>query len=499
MIDTDDCVRFKKIIFRVTRGNSLVVFGDLNAAVGEEIELDKRRSIYVVLYREGEAIKTKITKVCDSFSRERFEMSETDSKERDISSKSEETKKLLTATKSERMKALLSTVVDLPDTHISKLELQKWYITREKELYVTLNKLEVKNSLLRGLCWCPMRDVPGLMALFEGQNSKKSHAVTFKKIDSHTLTPPTYLRVSEFTFPFQEIVSTYGIPSYQEVNPAFFTTVTFPFLFGVMFGDVCHGLVLTCIAVMLCLNKDTLIKSKSMFASMIKVRYLLLLMGVFATFCGLLYNDFAGLNLNLFTSCYHAVRNPEDDSVDVVAKENCVYPLGFDPYWGSSKKQLQFENSFKMKLSVILGVLHMTLGVVMKYVNARFFKNSLDVFFEFLPQAVFLLALFGYMDGLIILKWLTKYEDTHDAPVITTGIINMFIGIGKPDKMAYVFDAQPSFSIFILILIVLCIPTMLLPKPFILKKRFESQTSLEDRPTTSLEGAINRDKAEQLV
>jgi V-type H+-transporting ATPase subunit a len=38
-----------------------------------------------------------------------------------------------------------------------------------------------------------------------------------------------------------------------------------------------------------------------------------------------------------------------------------------------------------MKLSVILGVIQMALGVSMKAFNAVYFKNKIDFIFEFLP------------------------------------------------------------------------------------------------------------------
>lgn len=45
---------------------------------------------------------------------------------------------------------------------------------------------------------------------------------------------------------------------FQEVNPAVFAIVTFPFLFGVMFGDIGHGSLLLLFGIILCLVSDKL-------------------------------------------------------------------------------------------------------------------------------------------------------------------------------------------------------------------------------------------------
>ena len=103
-------------------------------------------------------------------------------------------------------------------------------------------------------------------------------------------------------WPFQEIVNTYGVPLYKEINPAVYATVTFPFLFGVMFGDIFHGLILLTFAVILCFRS---FEFGSMMLHFQKIRHLLLLMGFFSTFCGIIYNDFTSIPLELFgKSCY---------------------------------------------------------------------------------------------------------------------------------------------------------------------------------------------------
>lgn len=43
----------------------------------------------------------------------------------------------------------------------------------------------------------------------------------------------------------------YGVANYREMNPAPFSIITFPFLFGVMFGDFGHGFLMTLVALFL--------------------------------------------------------------------------------------------------------------------------------------------------------------------------------------------------------------------------------------------------------
>jgi vacuolar-type H+-ATPase subunit I/STV1 len=45
------------------------------------------------------------------------------------------------------------------------------------------------------------------------------------------------------------------------VNPALFTIITFPFLFGVMFGDIAHGGFLMLVGSLLCIFHDKLKQS----------------------------------------------------------------------------------------------------------------------------------------------------------------------------------------------------------------------------------------------
>lgn len=52
----------------------------------------------------------------------------------------------------------------------------------------------------------------------------------------------------------------------------------------------------------------------------------------------------------------------------------------------------------------------MTFGICVKAMNSLHFKRKLDFYFEFIPQVIFMVVLFGYMDFLIIFKWLQNWD-----------------------------------------------------------------------------------------
>lgn len=332
------------------------------------------------------------------------------------------------------------------------------------EVWIPLQKFNDIQSSFRKLS--QMGDYI-LIASFDDISQHGSHSGHVGSMDDRLKerAPPTYFKTNDLTFPFQEIVNTYGVPRYREANPALFTIVTFPFLFGVMFGDIGHGLILLSFALYLCYKKEEIIESNSPLKPVLKARYLLLLMGFFAFFSGWMYNDFLSIPLNVFGSCY---SNQEIQAKKV--DKNCVYPFGLDPKWYVASNELAFFNSLKMKVSVILGVSQMLFGIVLRGMNAIYFRSYVDFIFEFIPQLIFMTLLFGYMIIMIFIKWSTDWTGKSDkAPSIITLLMNIFLKGGDVENKPLwgTAETQSDFHFWVLIVCLICIPFILVPKPII--------------------------------
>ena len=159
-----------------------------------------------------------------------------------------------------------------------------------------------------------------------------------------------------------------------------------------------------------------------------------------------------------------------------------TYAFGLDPIWHGTKTELPFLNSLKMKMSILMGVTQMTLGIFMSLLNFLHTRDFLSIACEFIPQVIFLGSLFGYLSVLIILKWVTP-GCTADLYHV---MIYMFLSPGNADCAGegpdggpgcpenILFWGQSGFQVFLVLIALASVPVMLFPKPYYLKKRWEA-------------------------
>merc|ERR1711957_390465 len=224
----------------------------------------------------------------------------------------------------------------------------------------------------------------------------------------------------------------------------------------------------------------------------------------FAVFAGFMYNDLFGIvSLPLFESrfeiepCHGAHQcqgNVEGTRLPLANFDrfnegpnhgNGPYPFGLDPAWHGTNNELLFVNNMKMKLSVLIGVLQMLLGVALRFSNAVYDKNGVDLFFECIPMLIFMVCFFGYMDFMILYKWTHVIGGRTGDPSTTEkfafegsngppGLINSLICMAMHQE-----DAQPlwenaaSTATYLMLFTVVSVPWILGPKPFILKMKHD--------------------------
>ena len=372
---------------------------------------------------------------------------------------------------------------DNQNLNLSEYHLYLGYLKMQKLIYQNLNKCLSFGQFYIGEVWIPEIYFPKLQQelntlLSENEGLMLPEFGDFRPENNRKY--PTFFRVNDFSASFQDIVNTYGIPRYKEANPGIFTIITFPFLFGVMFGDIGHGSLLLILSLYLCFKKINIYNSDSIFKPLIDYRFFLLMMSIFSIFCGIIYNDFMGIPLSFFNSCY---QNDLVNKKQSIQKPGCIYPIGIDPKWAVSHNELAFSNSFKMKLSVIIGVFQMLIGIVLRGLNNIFFKDYLGFYFEFIPYMIFFLLLFVYMIVLIYIKWLTNYSfDTSKAPSIITILMNLALKFGSVDGKPVwgTINLEQFINRLFFIIAVLSIPVMLLVKPLIKIYRKKQKEKIEE-------------------
>ncbi len=181
---------------------------------------------------------------------------------------------------------------------------------------------------------------------------------------------PTIMRNNFLVRPFETITKMYGVPTYSEIDPTPLIAITFPILFGIMFGDMGHGLVLIIsgfIGWLVFRNK----KGKDF----LNFCWIIFYCGFGAVLMGFLYGEFFGMHeIKLLNTVFMhlepvtipivniSLNNPLNNIMTVfkfavvigVFHLNLGWFVQFLNYWNQSRKFLGFTDSL-VKIALLTG------------------------------------------------------------------------------------------------------------------------------------------------
>jgi V/A-type H+-transporting ATPase subunit I len=196
--------------------------------------------------------------------------------------------------------------------------------------------------------YLPSRAVSGVKKKGENLNLYILDEEKIRRKSEEAVKTPTKLNNPFIFRPFESIVNSYGIPSYKGIDPTIFTSLSFLLFFGIMFGDLGHGLIL--IAAGVALYSIRLLRRFAIFP---------VILGVSSAIFGTIFGEFFG-----------------------------THP--FEPIWFSPFK----EPERAMIFAVYLGVIMVTFGFVLRLVEYTMEDNKEGLFLSGhgLPGFIFYLS-----------------------------------------------------------------------------------------------------------
>ncbi len=366
VIPRERMAAFERILWRTLRGNLYMNQSEIpDAIINPEKNEEVHKNVFVI-FAHGKEIIAKIRKISESLGADIYNVDENSELRRDqiheVNSRLQDLTNVLGNTKR---------TFDAELTQIGR-SLAAWLIVtkKEKSVYQTLNRFsyDPARKTLVAEAWCPTNSLGLVKSTLQDVNDRAGLSVpTIVNQIKTSKTPPTYNRTNKFTLGFQTIIDAYGTAKYTEVNPGLPTIVTFPFLFAVMFGDLGHGAIMAITALAMIYWEKPLQRGKQdeLFGMAFYGRYIMLMMGIFSMYTGTIYCDIFSKELSLFPSMWtwnfpEGYEPGNGQMITAQRVEGYTYPFGMDWRWHDTENDLLFSNSYKMKMSIILGWAHVS-------------------------------------------------------------------------------------------------------------------------------------------
>lgn len=170
--------------------------------------------------------------------------------------------------------------------------------------------------------------------------------------DELKFSPPVILKNKKIFKPFEFFVDMYGLPAYDEMDPTTLVAIVYTLLFGIMFGDVGQGIVVSIIGYFMWkLKRITLGK-------------ILIPCGISSAIFGTIYGSVFGLE-NLLDGFYNKVFGLAEKPIDVMNPNTTIIIMGTS-----------------IGLGIVLIMISMIINIISslkrkKYGNALFGPNGI--------------------------------------------------------------------------------------------------------------------------
>ncbi|XP_065611594.1 V-type proton ATPase 116 kDa subunit a 3 isoform X2 [Cyrtonyx montezumae] len=460
---------FERLLWRACRGYLVASFVEMPEPLEDPNTGESVTWVIFLISYWGEQIGQKIRKISDCFHCRVYPYPESEASRADTLSgllgQIQDLSVVLEETEQYLAQVLDKVMLALPAWRVQ--------VQKMKAVYLVLNQcsLDVTEKCLIAEVWCPVQDLTQVQeALRQGSYKSGSSVECFVQRIPTLESPPTLIRTNKFTAGFQSIVDAYGVASYQEVNPA----------------PACSRAATRSGR---CSSRDATSScswgpspstpaSSTMSASAKPLSssprpgawppWPTTPPGGGSPFFHVALVLLALTPRSAHSSAYLATHRYLTLDPNVTGVFRGPYPFGIDPIWSLATNHLNFLNSFKMKMSVVLGIVHMGFGVLLGVFNHVHFRQWHRLVLELLPEVVFLLALFGYLVFLIFYKWVRfSAADSQVAPSILIHFIDMFLFTSNADNLP-LYRGQVPVQMVLVVLALVSVPVLLLGTPLYL-------------------------------
>ncbi len=309
-----------------------------------------------------------------------------------------------------------------------------WANLRMNELYYKIQSYFSKTSrtvIFSG--WLPAGKVAALEKGIEKATQgicymEWSNPEKLEKEEKIKVKVPVQLKNPKFLAPFQMLVKNYAIPEYGTIDPTPFVAVAYLIMFGLMFGDAGHGLVLFCIGLL------GMIFFKNISRNTYNLLKLISYCGVSAIGAGVLFGSYFGMEwLPPLWFNYHAVvlgHVPDNNMIHDIYGILLitlyfgigVIFVGLILNWVNLVRQKKWLRLFLDKTGLLGGWVYgggIYIGYYFMTQNGKLPDDTILLLLAFIPMLLFLLK--------PVLSFFIKKSETHHSQFTVFTLIDFFM------------------------------------------------------------------------